>query len=93
MIAGIGIDLVDIDRVDKLLTRFGERAVKRLFTDRERAYATSKANPARHFAARFAAKEAAYKALAGSERARAIGWREIEVLSNTDGSPRLGVPG
>ena len=89
MIAGIGIDLVDIARVETLLARFGDRAVKRLFTDRESAYATSRANPARHFAARFAAKEAAYKALAGSEGARAIGWREIEVLANEDGSPRL----
>ena len=93
MIAGIGIDLVDIDRVDRLLVRFGDRAVKRLFTARERAYATSRANPARHFAARFAAKEAAFKALAGTEAARAIGWREIEVLAEADGRPRLELHG
>ena len=93
MIAGLGIDLVDIERVDALLARFPERAAARLFTERERSYALSKANPARHFAARFAAKEAAYKALAGSERARAISWKEIEVLANEDGSPRLELHG
>lgn len=93
MIAGIGLDLVDIARVEALLARFPERAATKLFTARERAYALSRANPARHFAARFAAKEAAYKALAGSARARAISWQEIEVLRGEDGSPRLELHG
>ena len=93
MIAGIGLDLVDIARVESLLVRFPVRAATKLFTERERAYALSRANPARHFAARFAAKEAAFKALAGSEQARAISWKDIEVLANEDGSPRLELHG
>ena len=93
MIVGLGMDLVDIDRVDRLLANHAEHAVQKLFTDREADYARARAHPARHFAARFAAKEAAYKALAGNELARGIGWRDMEVLSNADGSPRLALHG
>jgi holo-[acyl-carrier protein] synthase len=83
------MDLVDIPRVAALLAGKGERAEARLFTPGESAYARGRAEPARHFAARFAAKEAAYKALAGSEAARGIGWRDIEVAVEWDGRPRL----
>ncbi len=90
MIVGIGLDLVDIARVDRLIVNKGERATTKLFTPAEAQYATSRAYPARHFAARFAAKEAAYKALAGSELARGIGWRDLEVLrDDATGQPRL----
>ena len=90
MICGIGLDLADIDRVALLLTRHPERARARLFTDGERDYCDRRADPFRHFAARFAAKEAAYKALAGSEDARHIHWQEIEVANSTlDGRPTL----
>jgi len=80
VIAGLGIDLVDIARVDKLLGAKGERALRRLFTADELQYALSRALPAQHLAARLAAKEAAFKALAGNSLARGIGWREIEVV-------------
>ncbi len=90
MIVGIGLDLVDIARVERMLDDKGERALAKLFTAEEARYATSRAHPARHFAARFAAKEAAYKALAGSELARGIGWRDLEVLRDeSSGQPRL----
>ena len=89
MIVGLGMDLVDIPRVVRLLANHGEQAIEKLFTEREAEYSHSRAHPARHFAARFAAKEAAYKALAGNDLARGIGWRDMEVLSNPDGSPRL----
>jgi holo-[acyl-carrier protein] synthase len=90
MIVGVGLDLVDIARVEALLEDKGERARQKLFTEHEAAYATSRAHPARHFAARFAAKEAAYKALAGNDLARAIGWRDLEVLrDDASGQPRL----
>ena len=52
-------------------------------------YATRRAQPARSYAARLAAKEAGFKALAGSELARAIGWRDLEVVTRSDGSPTL----
>lgn len=80
MIAGIGIDLVDIARVEKLLDAKGDRALRRLFTTDELEYALARARPAQHLAARLAAKEAAFKALAGNSLARGIGWREIEVV-------------
>ncbi len=90
MIVGIGLDLVDIARVERLLADKGDRATNKLFTPEEATYATSRAHPARHFAARFAAKEAAYKALSGSELARGIGWRDLEVLrDDATGQPRL----
>jgi holo-[acyl-carrier protein] synthase len=71
VIAGIGLDLVDIARVDKLLDAKGDRALHRLFTADEVAYALARPLPAQHLAARLAAKEAAFKALSG---------REIEVV-------------
>ena len=92
-IVGIGLDLVEIARVERLLEWKGERALKRLFTFREVDYATRRAQPARSYAARLAAKEAGFKALAGSELARAIGWRDLEVLIRSDGSPLLELHG
>ena len=90
MIRGVGLDLADIDRIARLLARHPERARARLFTAGERAYCDRRGAPARHFAARFAAKEAAYKALAGSEEARHIHWQEIEVANSLlDGRPTL----
>ena len=88
-VIGVGIDLVTIARVERLLARHGDRAMRRLFTDIERAYASTQALPAMHLAARIAAKEAAYKALSGDETARGIGWREIEVTRLSDGRPLL----
>lgn len=89
MIVGVGLDLVDIPRVAELLASKGARAEARLFTAGELAYARARAEPARHLAARFAAKEAAFKALAGSDAARGIGWHDIEVANEWDGRPRL----
>ena len=92
MIAGIGVDLVDIARVNKLLDAKGERALRRLFTAEEVAYALSRPLPAQHLAARLAAKEAAFKALSGNALARGIGWREIEVVRGALG-PTLALRG
>ena len=93
MIVGLGVDAVDIARVSQLMSRHRDRAVARLFTPREASYACSRPDPIRHYAARLAAKEAAYKALAGNDLARAIGWREIEVVPGPDGSPALALYG
>jgi len=89
MILGIGIDAVEIARVERMLTARREQMLKRLFTDVELAYLSTKAFPAQHIAVRLAAKEAAYKALSGNELARGIGWRDIEVFLRVDGSPEL----
>ena len=93
MIVGTGIDLVEVERVRKLLTGREARALKRLFTEAEVTYASARAEPWPHYAARVAAKEAAYKALAGTIAARAIGWREIEVVNGWDGRPALALHG
>jgi holo-[acyl-carrier protein] synthase len=89
VIIAVGIDMVEIARIERLLASKGDRALRKLFTDAERAYATSRPRPAVHLAARVAAKEAAYKALRGTHQARAIGWRELEVVLAEDGSPSL----
>lgn len=89
MIVGIGMDLVEIARLEEMLRGKGEQALKRLFTFREVDYANRHTLPARHLAARLAAKEAAYKALSGNDLARAVGWRDIEVVLRGDGQPTL----
>jgi holo-[acyl-carrier protein] synthase len=93
VIVGVGLDLVDIARVDRLLGNKGERALRRLFTPAEVSYALSRPLPAQHLAARLAAKEAAFKALTGNALARGIGWREIEVVRGADGRPTLAFHG
>lgn len=82
---GIGIDIVEVDRIREILSRRGKRFLERLFTPREIAYALSARSPLREerLAARFAAKEAFIKALG-----RPVPFREIEVV-NEDGRPRL----
>jgi holo-[acyl-carrier protein] synthase len=89
MIVGIGIDLVEIERMKHLLDRKGDRVLERLFTSGERDYAATHPEPARQLAARAAAKEAGFKALSGNDLARAIGWRELEVVSRHHQTPVL----
>lgn len=86
---GIGIDVVDVPRVERLLERKGDRALRRLLTDGERAYCLAQSEPARHIAARLAAKEAAFKAFHSGGARRMIGWQEIEVLRQNHGEPTL----
>ena len=75
MAGGIGIDLLEIERLERALER-RPRLAERLFTERERAYASGRARPGQHLAARFCAKEAVAKAL----RLDAWSWLDIEVL-------------
>lgn len=93
MIVGIGVDAIDIDRVERMFADKRDRMLSRLFTEEEVAYVTTKALPAQHIAVRLAAKEATYKALAGNDLARGIGWRDVEVVSRPDGSPALRLHG
>ncbi len=89
MIVGLGFDLVAIARVEQMLERKEQRALDRLFTEHEQGYAMARARPAMHLAARLAAKEAAFKALTGSDEAKKIGWREAEVRRGSEGPPVL----
>lgn len=93
MIVGIGIDLVDIGRAERMLSSYGERALARTCTPAEAEYVLARARPAQHLAARLAAKEAAFKALAGSIDARQVGWAEIEVVPADGGPPSLAFHG
>ena len=92
MILGLGTDLVEVSRIDKSITTFGERFTQRVFTAGERAYVGSKANTAERYAARFAAKEAAMKAL-GTGWASGVGWLQIEVTNEDSGRPVLRLHG
>jgi holo-[acyl-carrier protein] synthase len=92
-VSAVGIDLVAVSRIRRMIDRVGDRVLERLLTDDERAYCMSMAVPARHVAARVAAKEAVYKALQGTEDARGIGWREIEVVHDRDGRPSVRLHG
>ncbi len=73
----VGVDMIEIDRVARALARY-ERFRERVFTDAERAYCDSRPNPAQHYAARFAGKEAVGKAL-GFGVARAFAWTDVEI--------------
>lgn len=84
---GVGIDLVDIARVERMIARHGDRVLARFLTDRERAYVEARHRPAMHIAARIAAKEAAYKALQSLPGARAVSWHDLEVERETEGRP------
>ncbi|MGC1422300.1 MAG: holo-ACP synthase [Terracidiphilus sp.] len=88
MIVGSGIDLVEIARIQQSLERFGPRFLNRVFTSAEQAYCMRKRNAAESLAARFAAKEAAAKAL-GTGISRGVNWLEIEVVREPGGRPNI----
>lgn len=86
-IIGSGIDAAEISRIAAAIERYGDRFVLRVFTDGEIAYCRRKRDAASSFAARFAAKEAAMKAL-GTGHSRGVFWRGIEVFRHS-GPPQL----
>lgn len=87
-IQGIGVDVVDVDRMQKALDAWGQQLVEKLFTKAEIAYCTAKKNPHEHFAARFAAKEALSKAMQ-TGWSGAFHWKDVEVVNNPSGAPRI----
>lgn len=92
MIIGIGSDLIDIRRVEKTLERFGDRFVRRVFTDIERERSDRRANRAASYAKRFAAKEACSKAL-GTGIRMGVNWREMGVINLATGQPTMHLEG
>jgi len=92
-VIGVGIDLVDLERVRLLLANKGEHAMTRFFSEREREYLATRADATGHAAARIAAKEAVYKAMQSLRGARAIGWREIEISRDSEGKPAIELHG
>jgi len=92
MIVAIGIDLVEVSRLEEVFARRGDRFRTRVFTDAEIDYCERRASKFASYAARFAAKEAAMKAL-GTGWSGGIGWADVEVVSGPNGAPRLQLHG
>jgi holo-[acyl-carrier protein] synthase len=88
MIVGTGIDIAEVPRIAESIARFGERFLHRIFTQTEMEYCDSKANRTERYAARFAAKEAAMKAL-GTGWNHGVRWRDVEVVRQPGGRPTL----
>ncbi len=88
MIVGTGIDLVEIERIQHSMDRYGKRFLDRVYTAAEQAYCLRKRKAAESFAARFAAKEAGAKAL-GTGISHGVNWLEIEVVREPGGRPTL----
>ena len=92
MIVGLGTDIIEIARIRAMIERHGETFLERIFTPAERAYCGSKKHAAQHYAGRWAAKEAAMKAL-GTGFIRGIGWHDFELLPQPSGAPTLTLSG
>ncbi len=89
MIVGIGVDIVEVERLEKAVTRFGNRFLNRVFTEQEVAYSMSKTHSYQKLASRFAAKEAAFKALGTGVTT----WKEAETTIEPSGKPNLKLHG
>ena len=92
MIVGTGIDIAEVPRIRQAMARFGDRFVRRIFTAGEIRYCDSKANRVERYAARFAAKEAAMKAL-GTGWNHGVRWRDCEVVRMPGGRPTMSFHG
>jgi holo-[acyl-carrier protein] synthase len=92
MIVGLGLDVAEIDRIEAAIRRHPAAFVERVFTPAEAAYCQRYANPYERYAGRFAAKEAAMKAL-GTGWSHGVRWRDIEVVREPGGKPTLKLEG
>jgi len=88
MIVGIGVDIVDVERVKDLLERYRERFVRRVFTETEAGYAGRSVREAERLAGRFAVKEAVLKAF-GTGKSQGILWRDVETVRGAMGKPEV----
>ena len=92
MIRGVGLDAVEIRRIEETIARWGERFLKKIFTQHEIEYCSSKKSPSQHFAVRFAAKEAFSKAIATGWTG-IFEWRNVEVSNAPSGRPEIQTKG
>ena len=92
MIVGLGLDIAEVDRIEAAISRRGPAFLERLYTPREVAYCERHKNKFERYAGRFAAKEAAMKAL-GTGWSRGVRWRDIEVSREASGKPTLRLEG
>lgn len=82
----LGCDIIEVSRIDANIQRYGKRFLDRIFTPVEQEYCAKYRQPSRHYAGRFAAKEAIVKAL-GTGISQAIGWLDIEIVNTPEGKP------
>jgi holo-[acyl-carrier protein] synthase len=92
MIVGTGIDIAEVPRIQQSIERFGDRFLRRIYTEREIRYCDSKLNRNERYAARFAAKEAAMKAL-GTGWSHGVRWLDCEVVRLPGGRPSIAFHG
>ncbi len=84
MILGTGIDIIEIDRIEKAIQRWGDHFLNHVFNKEEIQYARKHKYPSQHFAARFAAKEAVLKAFGNNSH---ISWKDMTIINDDDGKP------
>jgi holo-[acyl-carrier protein] synthase len=92
MVIGIGIDIIEIDRIKQSIDRYGEHFLNKIYTEVELDYCQYKSNKYQHFAARFAAKEAVAKALATGWN-KEFSWKNIEIYNEPTGMPVVKLKG
>lgn len=83
MIVGTGIDIIEISRIKKAIERWGDDFLKHIFNPQEIEYSNRQKNPYQHYAVRFAAKEAVFKAVGD----RRMGWKDVTITHDSDGKP------
>ena len=91
-IFGIGIDVIEIERIEAAIEEFGDHFLARIFTEGEREYCGKQSRPVIHYAARWAAKEAVSKAL-GTGIGKDLHWTDVEVLRRASGEPQISLSG
>ena len=91
-IFGLGIDVVEVDRIASSMAEFGDRFAEKIFTPSEREYCDAQKRPAIHYAARFAAKEAVAKAF-GTGIGKELGWLDMEIRRRESGEPEVFLSG
>jgi holo-[acyl-carrier protein] synthase len=89
MVVGIGVDMVEVARIEKAISRHGARFIRRIYWPQEAAYCEQAGHNFQRYATRFAAKEAARKAIGAATPVRALDWHDVEIISSTEGAPQL----
>jgi holo-[acyl-carrier protein] synthase len=92
MIYGVGTDLVEVSRIERIIGKWRDRFIRRVYSEGEIRYCSRRACPALHFAARFAAKEAFLKGV-GLGMTGGVAFRDVEVITGAEGNPELGFHG
>jgi holo-[acyl-carrier protein] synthase len=88
MVIGIGIDIIEIDRIKKSVDGNGDKFLEKVYTPNELKYCLSKKNKYQHLAARFAAKEAIYKAISSNWDSE-LSWQDMEIVNTPNGMPEV----